>query len=121
MRRNCNVGMYLIDKAIIIRRVVRVIRDNANPERIWLYGSQANGENRPGSDIDIAFADDNTVDIENSRCLKTGMVMSTLIWQLSVLSLRMKCHGRLLCDTCNTLVWIVVAQGSVLWRRMRKR
>ncbi len=56
-----------MDKAKIIRNVVQIIRKHANPERIWLYGSQASGESKPGSDIDIAFADESTADMEKIK------------------------------------------------------
>ncbi len=41
----------------IIRQVKGIILRHANPERIYLYGSQANGEATPNSDIDIAYDD----------------------------------------------------------------
>jgi len=56
-----------MDKIKIIRQVVQIIRKHANPERVWLYGSQASGESKPGSDIDIAFADEKLVDIEKIK------------------------------------------------------
>ena len=56
-----------MDKAVLIRNVVKIIRENANPERIWLYGSQATGDEKVGSDIDIAFSDENNVDIEKIK------------------------------------------------------
>jgi nucleotidyltransferase substrate binding protein (TIGR01987 family) len=39
----------------IIRQVKAIILKYAEPKRIWLYGSHANGEANPYSDIDIAF------------------------------------------------------------------
>ena len=49
-------------KREIIFEVKKIILKYANPTRIYLYGSQANGENRKGSDIDIAFEDENFKD-----------------------------------------------------------
>lgn len=46
----------------IIKDAIRVILKYARPERIYLYGSQANGEASPTSDIDIAYEDDNFKD-----------------------------------------------------------
>lgn len=48
-----------MDKNKIIRDVKNIILKYANPERIYLYGSQANDEALKGSDIDIAFDDKN--------------------------------------------------------------
>ena len=56
-----------MDKAEIIRKVVQIIKLHANPERIWLFGSHASGDNHPGSDIDIAFSDDNKPDLEKIK------------------------------------------------------
>ena len=44
-------------KQQIIVKVREIILKYANPERIYLYGSQANGEAGFGSDIDIAYDD----------------------------------------------------------------
>lgn len=52
-----------MDRAQIIRAVTQLIRQHANPKRIWLYGSQANGTAQAGSDIDIAFEDDGNPDM----------------------------------------------------------
>ena len=41
----------------LVYEVKNIILENANPERIYLYGSQVNGEAEPGSDIDIAYDD----------------------------------------------------------------
>lgn len=41
----------------IIKEVVQIILNHANPERIYLYGSQATGEAHKTSDIDIAYDD----------------------------------------------------------------
>ncbi len=46
-----------MDKAKIIQAVVKLIREHANPSRIWLFGSQANGDSSKESDIDLAFED----------------------------------------------------------------
>ena len=42
-----HVGAELMDE--VVRRIVETIR----PERVILFGSQARGEARPGSDIDL--------------------------------------------------------------------
>lgn len=49
-------------KQQIINSVRTIILQYANPERIYLYGSQINGEAHPGSDIDIAYDDENFKD-----------------------------------------------------------
>lgn len=43
----------------IIKDVVRIILKYAKPERVYLYGSQANGEASAVSDVDIAYEDAN--------------------------------------------------------------
>ena len=43
----------------IIKDVVRIILKYARPERVYLYGSQANGESSAASDVDIAYEDAN--------------------------------------------------------------
>ena len=44
-------------KQQIINQVKEIILKYSNPERIYLYGSYANGEAKDGSDIDIAYDD----------------------------------------------------------------
>jgi nucleotidyltransferase substrate binding protein (TIGR01987 family) len=51
-------------KQNIINQVKEIILKFAKPERIYLYGSQANGEASPASDIDIAYDDKDFLDIE---------------------------------------------------------
>ena len=46
----------------IIKDVARIILKYAKPERIYLYGSQANGEASAVSDVDIAYEDANFKD-----------------------------------------------------------
>ena len=46
----------------LIKEVIKIILKYAKPERIYLYGSQANGEATKTSDIDIAYYDDNFKD-----------------------------------------------------------
>lgn len=48
-----------INKAEIIKEVVKIILKHAEPSRIYLFGSFAAGEADSGSDIDIAFEDEN--------------------------------------------------------------
>ncbi|MDZ7925019.1 MAG: HI0074 family nucleotidyltransferase substrate-binding subunit [Marinagarivorans sp.] len=42
----------------LINQLKAIIVDKANPERIWVYGSEAAGEAKPVSDVDIAFMAD---------------------------------------------------------------
>ncbi len=42
----------------LINQLKALIINTANPERIWLYGSEAAGEAKPTSDVDIAFKAD---------------------------------------------------------------
>jgi len=44
----------------IISQVKTIILENSNPERIWIFGSQINGEAKKTSDIDIAYYDENS-------------------------------------------------------------
>lgn len=46
-----------MNKITIINQVKEIILKYAKPNRIYLYGSQANGEAKIGSDIDIAYDD----------------------------------------------------------------
>ncbi len=45
------------NKTLIIKEIVKIILKYSNPERIYLYGSMANGEANLTSDIDIAYED----------------------------------------------------------------
>lgn len=45
------------NKTLIIKEIVKIILRYSNPERIYLYGSMANGEANLTSDIDIAYED----------------------------------------------------------------
>lgn len=46
------------NKTAIINQVKNIILNHAKPVRIYLYGSQAAGDSNEGSDIDIAYEDD---------------------------------------------------------------
>lgn len=48
-----------VSKNNIINEIKAIILKYAKPTRIYLYGSQANGEASEGSDIDIAYDDEN--------------------------------------------------------------
>ncbi len=45
------------NKTLLIKEIVKIILKYSNPERIYLYGSMANGEANLTSDIDIAYED----------------------------------------------------------------
>ncbi len=47
------------NKTVLINKVKGIILKHAKPTRIYLYGSQASGEAVQGSDIDIAYEDEN--------------------------------------------------------------
>ncbi len=46
-----------VNKTLIIKEIIKIILKYSNPERIYLYGSMANGEANLTSDIDIAYED----------------------------------------------------------------
>ena len=57
------IGLFMeSNKNLLIKKVVRIILKYANPVRIYLYGSQANGEADKLSDIDIAYDDEHFKD-----------------------------------------------------------
>ncbi len=64
-----------MNTTIIIKEVIKIILKYANPERIYLYGSMANGEADLTSDIDIAYDDkdfkDNYLIKEQADDIKT--------------------------------------------------
>ena len=49
----------MLSKNQIINKTKDIILKYAKPTRIYLYGSQVNGEAKKGSDIDIAYDDEN--------------------------------------------------------------
>lgn len=51
------------NKAAIIKEVTSIILKYAKPVRIYLYGSEVNGESKLTSDIDIAFDDEKFKDM----------------------------------------------------------
>lgn len=51
------------NRASVIKQVVNIILQYTKPERIYLYGSEASGESKNTSDIDIAFNDKNFTNI----------------------------------------------------------
>jgi len=59
----------------LINEIKKIILKYAKPERIYLYGSRANGEAAPASDIDIAYDDpafkDNYIILEKVREIET--------------------------------------------------
>jgi nucleotidyltransferase substrate binding protein (TIGR01987 family) len=52
-----------MERATLIREIRDIILRHAKPERIYLYGSEASGEAREGSDIDIALDDPSKPDL----------------------------------------------------------
>ncbi len=64
-----------MNTTLIIKEIVKIILRHSNPERIYLYGSMANGEADLTSDIDIAYEDkdfkDNYLIKEQAEDLKT--------------------------------------------------
>ena len=42
----------------VIQEIIRIILQHASPDRIYLYGSRVNGENKKNSDIDVAYDDE---------------------------------------------------------------
>jgi len=46
-----------MERSTLVRKIQEIIQRHAKPERIYLFGSEASGEVRPDSDIDIAFDD----------------------------------------------------------------
>jgi len=62
-------------RATLIKEATKVILKYAKPERVYLYGSEASGENKTTSDIDIAFDDKNFTKMflieEDIKAIKT--------------------------------------------------
>jgi len=56
-----------MNRKAIINSIKAIILSKAKPSRIWLYGSEASGESRENSDIDIAYLDTNGDYIERSQ------------------------------------------------------
>jgi len=54
----------------ILERIVSFLVRNLHPERIILFGSRARGNNRPGSDFDIAVEGGRRLDFRARRKLK---------------------------------------------------
>ncbi len=54
----------------ITQRVVDLLKQELNPERIILFGSRAKGSAKPYSDIDIAIEGGKTLDYREKRKLK---------------------------------------------------
>jgi predicted nucleotidyltransferase len=50
-----------------ISRIVKIIVDAAEPEKIILFGSRASGDNREGSDIDLLIVDSEPFNEKRSR------------------------------------------------------
>lgn len=59
--------MTVMERATLIREVRDIILKHAKPQRIYLYGSEATGEAREGSDIDIALDDPGKPDLAPIR------------------------------------------------------
>ena len=60
----------MIDVDDRIAKVVRLIRESLHPQKIILFGSRARGNERKGSDIDIAVAGVPKPSIREERLLK---------------------------------------------------
>jgi len=53
-----------MDRYQVVRRVTGIILEHAKPNRIYVYGSEASGEAKATSDIDIAFDDEHFSDMK---------------------------------------------------------
>ena len=56
-----------MERATLVRQIREIILRHAKPERIYLFGSEASGEARSDSDIDIAIDDPAKPDLEPIR------------------------------------------------------
>lgn len=56
-----------MERSTLVREVREIILRHAKPQRIYLFGSEASGEARSDSDIDIAFDDPSKPSLEPMR------------------------------------------------------
>ena len=97
-----------MNKQEIIREVTKIILKHARPERIYLYGSQANGEATVTSDVDIAYED---------KKFKKEYLLSEEIEKLSTL---LKIDVKNLSFTDKRFSNRVKATGRVLYSANKK-
>ncbi|NGZ26812.1 MAG: nucleotidyltransferase domain-containing protein [Magnetococcales bacterium] len=62
----------------LIDTLVSRIVEEANPERIILFGSQARGDARPDSDIDVLVISGESFGLQNSRRAALGRLYKAL-------------------------------------------
>ena len=80
----------MIDKNLILNRIIRVVNDNAPDSEVYLYGSQARGDSNKLSDWDLLILLNKkklTFDFETKFMddfyeieLETGEIISPLIY-----------------------------------------
>jgi nucleotidyltransferase substrate binding protein (TIGR01987 family) len=72
------------NKATIIKEVTKIILKFAKPTRIYLYGSEATGESKLTSDLDIAFDDEKFNDI---HLIKEEILKINTLLKIDVLNI----------------------------------
>lgn len=99
-----------------LRPLLTRIRDKYHPLQIWLFGSRARGDARPGSDWDLFVVVPD--DVADAEC------HPLTIWQLQrnsgvhadVIACRAS-EVRADWDTVNTISYVVAHEGRLLYQR----
>jgi len=108
-------GERIVDVRPLAKRVAR-IEETYHPEQIWLFGSRARGDARPGSDWDlfVVVPDD----------IQEGNLDPLVAWQLQrgsgVYADVIPCRASEFRDdlhTVNTLSYAVANEGVIIYER----
>jgi uncharacterized protein len=103
----------------VLEKVVQIIVDTANPEQIILFGSQARGEPRDRSDIDLLIVESEPFGAERSRRLEMARLWRALASipipkDILVYSRDEVEYWR---DSLNNVIAKALREGKVLYER----
>lgn len=62
----------------ILAEIVRTVIEEVDPERIYLFGSRARGDERPDSDVDLLIVDRKPFGPEHSRFREINQIYQAL-------------------------------------------
>ncbi|MGQ0652614.1 MAG: nucleotidyltransferase domain-containing protein [Betaproteobacteria bacterium] len=69
------------------RRLLRLLQRCPSLRRVWIYGSRARGDHRPGSDVDLALDAPDLTDTELAR-LATGLEELNILFRVDLVHLQ---------------------------------
>jgi uncharacterized protein len=105
-----------IPKVGLLQTLLTRIKDKYNPVQIWLFGSRARGDSRPGSDWDLVVVVPDDVAEREYHPLTLWRLQKDSGVNADVVACRAG-DFREDRDTANTISYVVAREGMLLYER----